>query len=111
MASRFWPGYRWRILAHQRTKANSRGTHTGATVEFRSGEPDTIDPILFDELVIDNWFHLEMMSSRSYWIGLGNGDDEWMINVHIDGDGAAIVSVDQDRPQTDAEYDERDGHA
>jgi len=28
-------------------------------------------PTEFDELVIDEWFHLEMMSDRQYWMRVG----------------------------------------
>lgn len=95
----FWPGFKWRILAHTRTAANSRGGYTGGMIDLRSDDPDR-PPTVFDELVIDNWLHLEQMNGRSWWIGLGTAEDgigyEWMIYVGIDRDGKATVHMEKD---------------
>lgn len=47
----FTPGYRWRTLAHER----------GRPIEQRNRGQ-------FDELVIDQWFHLEQMDRDRYWM-------------------------------------------
>lgn len=49
----------------------------------------------FDELVIDDWFHLEQMDDRDWWLGVGNGDDCWHVNIRVDGKGKASVSVEK----------------
>ena len=36
----------------------------------------------FDELVIDDWFHLERMDDRRWWIGIG----DWHINIYVPRD-------------------------
>ncbi len=88
----FWPGFNWRILAHELTRP--RGAYTGEQIDIRSSEGRL--PLLFDELVIDDWLHVEQMNDRDWWIGVGNQDgDEWAINVTIDRDGKASVLVEQ----------------
>jgi hypothetical protein len=112
MSDRFWPGYRWRILAHERTSVGRKGSYTGRTYDRRSGKgplamtdgPTDIKYVDrdkeaiwgFDELAIDHWFHLEQMDERDWWIGVGNPDsgDYFHINVHINGDKSVSVSVD-----------------
>lgn len=103
----FWPGFNWRVLAHKRNKNNSRGIHTGDTWQTYSGErwskpppwlPDRVyEPFLeghweFDEVVIDDWLHLEQMDDRDWWMSLGNGDNEYHVWINIDRDGKASVS-------------------
>lgn len=106
-ARAFWPGFNWRVLAHERGKPNSRGSYTGGEWDVRSGvrwrtpvPGDERRVILdgnweFDELVIDDWFHIEQMNERQWWLGVGNGDDYWHVNVTIDGRGRASVSVEK----------------
>ena len=94
----FWPGFSWRVLAHQRTKTGVQSIETYVKqVQLSSDEFD--GPVEFDELVIDNWLHLEQMSERNWWMGLGTAEDgrgyEWMINVHVDRDGKATVSMEK----------------
>ena len=43
----------------------------------------------FDELVIDDWFHLEQTSTRRYWIGVGDAH----INIYIPTKGPVAVHV------------------
>lgn len=109
MAKRFWPGFRWRILAHEVTAIGRKGEYTGRTYDRRSGVgplamadgPTDIkyvegDHWEFDELAIDHWFHLEQMSDRSWWIGIGNphNGDYYHVNVHIAGDKTVTVRVE-----------------
>lgn len=146
MAKAFWPGYRWRILAHKRDHEGRGATSIGvgswhcticgwkgtdhkkhpkkcpagfaatwgtapkfgspewdarrhlqralkhsSTVEMYSEE--IAEPVQFDELVIDSWFHLEQMSERHYWMHVG----DYHINVQIDGKGQPSVSVYEDK--------------
>lgn len=86
---RFWPGYRWRILAHKRYNKGITGDDSYPQKhEVAVSSEDYENPIEFDELVIDHWFHLEQMDDRSWWIGLGN----WHINVIIDSNGIPHIS-------------------
>lgn len=76
-------------------------------------EPDTRDPFsrpirddsdnhppgtVFDELVIDAWFHLEQMNERDWWIGIDRGDGTQVtINVRVGDHGEArTVTVEED---------------
>lgn len=103
-----WPGFNWRILAHEKDKANSRSAYTGKVLDLRCGErwlpPADADTGQrqfregaweFDELCIDDWFHLEQMNDRDWWLGVGNGDDYWHVNVHIDREGQAHVQMEK----------------
>ncbi|HVK75725.1 MAG TPA: hypothetical protein VM734_20485, partial [Kofleriaceae bacterium] len=47
---------------------------------------------VFDELVIDDWLHLEQMDERSWWMRVGDAS----ISVVVDGDGRARVSIERD---------------
>jgi len=96
---RFWPGFSWRILAHKRTRIGRAiiGDYVpDGRVAVSSEDFDV--PVEFDELVIDNWLHVEQMNDRDWWIGLGTGDDgcgyEWSINVHIDNRRTARVTME-----------------
>jgi hypothetical protein len=98
---RFWPGFSWRILAHKRAnvgRATVGSYQTGGQVDICSEQ--FAEPVEFDELVIDNWLHIEQMGDRDWWIGLGHDADgcpyEWMINVHVDRFGRAHVSMERE---------------
>jgi|SRR5665213_2253903 len=98
---RFWPGFSWRVLAHKRIKIG-RAT-VGSYLpnhQFALSSDEFLDPIEFDELVIDHWLHIEQMNDRDWWIGLGTAEDgvgyEWMINVHIDRFGRARTNMERE---------------
>jgi hypothetical protein len=102
MSERFWPGYEWRVLAHERTGKGRKGTYTGRRVEDRSSDHDGL--VEFDELVIDHWFHLEQMGERDWWMYVAG----WMINVSIDATGKPTVRMEQeDAPDEVAAYRRR----
>lgn len=109
MSKRFWPGFRWRILAHERTTQGKSADYTGKQLDLRAGKgplamtdgPTNIQYVEgehweFDELAIDHWFHLEQMNDRDWWIGIGDpgGDDYYHVNVHIAGDKTVTVQVE-----------------
>lgn len=109
MSKRFWPGFRWRILAHERTNQGKKPVYTGRQLDLRAGKgplvmADGPTPIQyvngdhweFDELAIDHWFHLEQMDDRDWWIGVGDpsGGDYYHINVHISADRSVKVSIE-----------------
>jgi hypothetical protein len=89
MSRHFWPGYRWRILAHERATQGAKPDYTGKRITASSDDHDL--PVEFDELVIDHWFHLEQMDTRCWWMGVGG----WHINVHIDAAGKPTVTMGQ----------------
>lgn len=69
------PGSTWRILA----KDGDR--------EFAAKNEG-----IFDELVIDHWFHLEQMTDDTWWIRVGDA----RIDIEVRPDGSAEVSVERD---------------
>lgn len=84
------PGSDWRILARrgeQRIELANQG--------------------VFDELVVDQWLHLEQLDERSWWLRIG---DVRLVAVVAD-DGSVTVDVqrgvyDQTRGQTTIESDD-----
>lgn len=70
------PGRRWRAQWDEE--------HGQASVGNRG---------VFDELVIDDWFHLEQMDKRRWWMRIGGNV---IVNVHIDERGRATVTVEKD---------------
>ena len=103
----FWPGFSWRILAHERTARGAAKTevYTGKRLDIRSGprwKPQHYEGETqfmeghweFDEVVIDSWLHLEQMDDRDWWLSVGNPEGrEVVIDVHIDRDGKATATV------------------
>lgn len=103
-------GYSWRLLAHKdeggwwvcRTcgwKGESYEKHPkkcegdyvkdishSRTVELHS--TDYAEPVCFDELVIDDWFHIEQMDKRLWWMRVGDLN----INIHVRSDGSRDLS-------------------
>ena len=76
---KFNPGYSWRFNAPSNREKSS----------FRNVEGDGHSYV--DELVIDDWFHLEMMDHGSWWLRIGNNLN---INISIDIDGNSSISID-----------------
>ena len=69
------PGSKWRILARDGDR------------EIRLENQG-----VFDELVIDRWFHLEQMDDRAWWMRVGDA----RIVVEIRSDCSADVTVERD---------------
>lgn len=67
-------GARWRVLAHE-----------------ASGPVELENRGVLDELVVDDWLHLEQMSESTYWMRLG--DARLLVEVRPDGS----VRVDVER--------------
>lgn len=95
----FWPGLNWRVLAHRRIKPLKDG-YSDETWDMHAGErwkdkaPHLGSTWEFDELVIDDWFHIEQMDTRVWWMRVGNQDDNsFVVWVTVDRDGVAEVSV------------------
>jgi hypothetical protein len=69
------PGSRWRIL--------SRNGDRDVTLENDG---------IFDELVVDEWLHLEQMDDDTWWLRLGDA----RIDIKVLPDGRAEVSIERD---------------
>ncbi len=83
------PGYRWRWLAWNRK-----------TGEKHTQSFDQKDDVCFDELVIDDWFHLEQMNERHWWLGLGRGGDTLHIRIQIPAKGQITVGIEDEGEDT-----------
>lgn len=69
------PGSRWRILARdgeRKVTAQNEG--------------------VFDELVVDEWLHLEQMDDSTWWLRVGDA----RIDIKVLSDGRAEVSIERD---------------
>lgn len=47
---------------------------------------------VFDELVIDDWLHLEQMDERRWWMRVGDA----RISISVREGGGAEVSIERD---------------
>lgn len=73
------PGYEWRFNAPSNREKSA----------FRDVCSD--GKSLFDELVVDNWFHIEHMGDGTYWMRIGNALN---IRVTITEDGECKIQID-----------------
>ena len=75
------PGMHWRTLAWNEK--------TGQKVEQDFKPKDNVQ---FDELVIDDWLHIEQMDTHNYWMSIGDA----AVNVTI-RNGKCHVSIERDQ--------------
>jgi hypothetical protein len=73
------PGARWRLQAYSAKRCKGR--------TFYRDRFDIENQGIFDELVIDDWFHIEQMDDRCWWVRLGQNTTF----VKIDRKGRAKV--------------------
>lgn len=66
------PGREWRLLAHE-----------------EAGEFEARNRGVFDELVVDDWLHVEQMQEREWWIQVG--------------DARLLVTIESGRVRVDIE--------
>ena len=71
------PGWSWRFLC-QGTKRSEY---------FTTNSDETAAP--FDELVVDDWFHIEQMDTRTWWMRVGDCDF-W---ITVPRNGPARISL------------------
>jgi len=83
------PGMRWRFLAHHRTPAGY-----GDPIDIRDHH---YGPSQFDELVVDQWLHIEQMSKHWWWMDVGGVQ----INVRINNAGNPVRVSVQDVERVD----------
>lgn len=69
------PGTSWRILAQPVDNTEGRDIDIRSTDQPRS--------TILDEVVLDEWFHLEQMDDRSWWMRIG----PYAVNVTVDKNG------------------------
>ncbi|MGE6759175.1 hypothetical protein ACQKGO_14230 [Corallococcus interemptor] len=68
------PGRTWRVLAHEDAgpvELKNRGT--------------------FDELVVDDWFHMEQLDARAWWMKVG----DMRVLVTLSPDTGVVVEVER----------------
>lgn len=72
------PGSFWRFLAWGQN---------GEKIETESEDhPDAV----FDELVVDGWFHIEQMNERQWWMSINREDgSSLVVNVTVGKYGSA----------------------
>ncbi len=71
------PGSRWRVLGNSASERFER--------EF-----DGEDALVFDELVVDDWLHVEQMEDNAWWARIG---DAWVFVELPPNGGPPIVTV------------------
>lgn len=78
------PGYRWRTLAWDESKPEQPPLKQ---------EYDGTESVRFDELVIDDWFHMEQMDDRIWWACVG----DMHFNILVRHDGRVEINGWMDR--------------
>jgi hypothetical protein len=73
------PGYKWRLLAH-----GQRPNKIAGPLSIESGGATQ-----FDELVVDDWLHIEQMDTRVWWMRVG----ETTFDIRIDRKGQARITL------------------
>ena len=69
------PGTRWRLLAKE-----------------SAGDLQVENRGVFDELVVDDWLHLEQMDDTSWWMRLADA----RIMIRVQPDGRAKLEIERD---------------
>lgn len=80
-------GARHQLFSHQEDADRSAAltARHNSDYQTKDQETTTVIPSEVDELVIDKWFHLEAMDTRSYWMSIGG----LTVNVEVRKDGTA----------------------
>ncbi len=79
------PGMTWRILAHKRP--DSGYSYPALDLSFKPSQH-----VEFDELVVGEWFHMEQMDDRFWWMRIG----DVTVHVRIPARGKPVVSVERE---------------
>lgn len=82
----FKPGYKWR------TELKCEDYKDRIQSDSYSIEQKNHKKYYFDELVIDHWFHLEMMNENSYWMRIG----DYRVGVKFDKTEEPEVYIEKD---------------
>jgi len=70
------PGSRWRVSSTQKDGSGSR-----------VGKMENVG--IFDELVVDDWIHLEQMDTHYWWMRLGGVN----FDLYLDKKGQLTIAV------------------
>jgi hypothetical protein len=81
MADKFKPGYRWRTLI--------KGAEG---FEYYNDDKERYLKTYFDELVIDDWFHIERVDDISYYIRVG----DYRVDIKFSGSEKPEVYVEKE---------------
>lgn len=85
-------------MKRQKLKIRNRSTEPGAnwSVTAREFVGDNVHDVfaasnkgIIDEVVIDNWFHMEQMDYNRWWFRIGDA----VVDVSIDENKQPLVSV------------------
>lgn len=94
------PGARWRVLAFawdEKTRMYERDFEAGSIVQPSGDDRVTAIPapdMEFDELVVDEWLHVEAISVNEFWLDVSGV----VLNVRVRDDGVPeSVMVELDR--------------
>jgi hypothetical protein len=73
----FVPGSIWRLLSRD-----------------ANGEEDlaVANRGIFDELVVDQWLHIEQMTDNTWWMRVGDAS----IHIEVEGEGQVRVQIERD---------------
>lgn len=93
-------GDRWRILVQSKTDKIAMCSpeleaeyRAEAAAKGYKHVPDALSPpgFVFDELVIDNFLHLEQMDDDDWWMRVGDA----RVAIHVQPDGSADVLIER----------------
>lgn len=76
------PGTRWRVLAR----------YKGGDVSADVRDAGNFDEIV-DEVVVDDWLHVEQMTDRTWFMSIGNGAEYRKIWVTVRRDGSTRIRL------------------
>lgn len=92
------PGASWRVLAWKRQDGRKPSLDNDHDF-MENHEPITLeDQGVFDELVIDDWLHLEAMDDRSWFLSVG--ERAFWIDIPKDPKQPAQITGEEVRPDT-----------
>lgn len=48
-------------------------------------------PGIFDELVVDDWLHIEQMDVRRWWASIGDA----RLDIYVSADGRVVINIER----------------
>lgn len=100
VAMRRRPGASWRTRSVGRTMSLDVSSSKSALAHLapeKFARTVVAENQIFDELVIDDWFHLEQMDDRLWWLNIG--DRDLVLWIRIPKGGKSVeISVSERRP-------------
>lgn len=99
-AMRKRPGSSWRIRTVGRSTTLDVASSKSALkhlVDTKSAKTLVTEKHVFDELAIDDWFHLEQMDDRVWWLNVG--DRGLVVWIHIPHEGPPKIKIEAEPPR------------